>query len=115
MPVAPFRAELQWPERGIGLVAVAGEIDMHTAQQLGDTLAVAREGEPRRLIVDLSAVGFIDSIGLSVLVQSARLLQAAGACFCLTGAGDRLMRVFEIAGLDDVLSFYPTREQALER
>ena len=72
MSAAPFRVELHWPSRGVGMVDVAGEIDMHTAQKLEEVLAAAGECRPHRLIVDLSAVGFIDSIGLSVLVRNAK-------------------------------------------
>ena len=64
MPAAPFHAKLLRHSRGLGLVEVAGEVDMNTAQELGDVLAAALQCKPNRLVVDLSAVGFIDSIGL---------------------------------------------------
>lgn len=109
-----FRVELDWPSPGVGIVDVAGEIDMHTAQELGEVLAAAGEGQPHRLIVDLSAVGFIDSMGLSVLVQNARLLFTDGASFEIICAR-KLMQVFEIAGLDEVFTFYATRAAAIDR
>ena len=115
MPSAPFRVESFWPSRGVGLVEVAGEVDMHTAQELGEVLAAAVASRPRRLIADLSAVGFIDSIGLSALVRSARSLQADGGSFEIVCAVKSLLEVFEIAGLTDVLTFHETREEALGR
>ena len=114
MSAAPFRVELHWPSPGVGIVDVAGEIDMHTAQELGEVLAAAGEDQPHRLIVDLSAVGFIDSIGLSVLVQNAKLLLLGGASFEII-CTSKLMRVFEIAGLDEVLTFHSTRAEAIAR
>lgn len=115
MSAAPFRAELHWPSRGVGIVDVAGEIDMHTAQELGEVLAAAGEGQPHRLILDFTAVGFIDSIGLSVLVQNARRLLSGGASFEIICASKKLMQVFEIAGLDEVFTFYSTRADAIDR
>jgi anti-sigma B factor antagonist len=115
MSAAPFRVELHWPSRDVGIVDVAGEIDMHTAQKLEEVLAEAGEGSPDRLIVDLSAVGFIDSIGLSVLVRNARLLISGGASFEIVCATRKLMRVFEIAGLDQVFTIHATRADAIAR
>ena len=81
MSAAPFHVELHWPSPAVGVVDVAGEIDMHTAQELGEVLEAAGEEQPHRLIVDLSATGFIDSTGLSVLVQNAKLLLSAAPTF----------------------------------
>ena len=114
MSAAPFRVELHWPSPGVGIVDVAGEIDMHTAQELGEVLEAAGEDQPQRLIVDLSAAGFIDSTGLSVLVQHAKRLLSDGASFEIV-CSSKLMRVFEIAGLDEVLTFHGSRAEAIER
>jgi anti-sigma B factor antagonist len=112
MPAAPFHAQLLRNSHSVRLVEVAGEVDMNTAQELGDVLAAAVQDKPERVVVDLSAVGFIDSMGLSVLVQNAKLAIADGASFEIV-AGRRLMQVFEITGLHDVLAFHPTRADAL--
>jgi anti-anti-sigma factor len=94
-------------------VEVAGEVDMHTAERLGETLVTASDGRPERLILDLSAVGFIDSIGLSVVAQSAKKLLAVGGAFEIVCADSGILRVFEITGLRDILTFHPTRAEAL--
>lgn len=112
MPAAPFHVELLWPSPGVGLVDVAGEVDMNTAEELGTVLVAALQGEPDRLIVDLTTVGFIDSIGLSVLVQNAKLVLAQGAGFEIV-CTEKIAQVFEITGLHDVLTFRPSRADAL--
>ena len=113
MPAAPFHAKLLRHSHGLVLVDVAGEIDMHTAQDLGEVLAAALRLGSCRIVVDLTAVGFIDSVGLSVLVQNAKRALAGGSSFEIVCNDGRLMQVFEITGLRDVLSFHPTREDAL--
>ncbi len=112
MPAAPFKAKLVWHSPGLGLVEVAGEVDMNTAQELDAILVEALRGGADRLVVDLTAVGFIDSIGLSVLVRNAKLLLARGGAYDIV-CGSRLMRIFEIAGLPEVLSFHSTLTDAL--
>jgi anti-sigma B factor antagonist len=113
MLATPFHAALLWPAPGIGLVEVSGEVDMNTAQELEAALAVALQGRPERLIVDLGAVGFIDSVGLSVLAQNAKLAFAHGASFEIVCADAGTLRTFEITGLRDVLVFHASRGDAL--
>jgi anti-sigma B factor antagonist len=113
LPAAPFHAKLLRHSQGVGLVDVAGEIDMHTTPELDEVLSAALRARPDRLIVDLTGVGFIDSTGLSVLVRNAKLALSHGASFEIVCADSELLQVFEITGLRDVLSFHPTRAEAL--
>jgi anti-sigma B factor antagonist len=51
-------------------VAVAGEIDLSTVDQLEDAIREAEETETKRIVVDLSALSFMDSTALSVFLQA---------------------------------------------
>ena len=51
-------------------VAVAGEIDLSTADQLDAAIREAEETEINRIVVDLSALSFVDSTGLGVLLEA---------------------------------------------
>ena len=51
-------------------VAVAGEIDLSTADQLDAAIREAEKTETNRIVVDLSALSFVDSTGLSVLLDA---------------------------------------------
>jgi anti-sigma B factor antagonist len=57
-------------ERDSVTVAVAGEIDLATSGQLDAAIREAEETEINRIIVDLSALSFVDSTGLSVLLEA---------------------------------------------
>ena len=70
-------------EAGHTVLAVTGEIDIHTAHALGDRLAdVVASGE-RTLIVDLGGVEFLDSSGLSVLVGGLNRVRDVGGSLSL--------------------------------
>ncbi|MDK1471926.1 STAS domain-containing protein [Streptomyces sp. 549] len=60
---------------GTALLAVAGEIDMSNA----DAFAEALDGTRGRLVVDLTAVGYLDSAGLSVLFAHADRIEVIAA------------------------------------
>ena len=77
-----------------------GEVDLDTADQLAaiGTLAL-KEPATRRLVVDLSAVSFVDSFGLGVLVQLHTSAQGAGAQLVLRRPRDQLLRILKITDL----------------
>jgi anti-anti-sigma factor len=88
---------------GDAKVALAGELDMATAPELVRALAPVVETGPPEVVLDLSALSFIDSSGLGVLVDTQQRLTADGRHLCIDGARPSARKVFEIAGLVDYL------------
>jgi len=81
------------------VVWLSGELDIATAPLLRDCL----EGlDGQRVTLDLSALTFLDSAGLSVLARRHRDVDGG---LVLRGVRPAQMRVFAITGLDDVLIF----------
>lgn len=94
------------------LVAVAGEVDAHSASEL--RAAVEAGVSPQvRLVADLSDVTFLDSAGLGVFVTTVKKVQEQGGSLDLVVTSPRVMRVFELTGLDSMLTIYPDLAAAL--
>jgi anti-anti-sigma factor len=86
-------------------VAVSGDVDGDTAPVLRDRLVDVLEGQGNRSVsVDLSGMTFIDSSGLSVLVDMHRRAAERGADFVLRNARATTMRVFDIVGMSEILT-----------
>ena len=86
---------------GARLARVSGEVDLETAPELSRRLRqVVREG--RDLVVDLSAVGYIDSSGIAVLVQVLKAAQQAGRRLVLQNPSKRVVAVMQLAQLHRV-------------
>lgn len=84
-------------------VFVAGEVDYGSASRLRSVLVeLAHEGEGE-VVVDLSAVTFIDSTALSVMVQAKQRFDSSGQRMSVTGTQPRVARVLELSGLTDYL------------
>jgi anti-sigma B factor antagonist len=84
---------------GRTVLVVRGELDFATAGRLrAELLDVTRDGNGP-VAVDLSGVGFIDSTGVSLLVQSKRRLGDAGRDLVLRAPSERVRRVLDISGL----------------
>jgi anti-anti-sigma factor len=94
---------------GVSILVVDGEIDLSNADEFEQELrAVA--GAPR-LIVDLTLCTYIDSSGLNALVRATHRPGDEGAFAVVAGPETR--RILEIAGLEEVFTVYPSRDEAL--
>ncbi len=81
-----------------------GEVDMARAQELRPVwLAVVDEHRPDRLVIDLSAVTFIDSGGLSLLVILNGKQTERGGTTVLANPTPFVRRVLAITALDQVM------------
>jgi anti-sigma B factor antagonist len=82
------------------VVVCAGELDMTTGPQLREVLGGLSEGD---LIVDLSGLSFIDSTGISILLNTLRRLDRAGHKLAVVCPAGPPRRVFELTGLEETL------------
>ena len=83
---------------GPNMYFVGGELDMATAPMLEAALedSIAQGG---LILLDLSAVGFVDSMGMRGIVQLARQLRSG--CIVLHGIQEQVSKVFELVRLAD--------------
>jgi len=98
---------------GRTVLAVQGEVDLHSADRLADRLTAILDSGERSVVVDLSPLSFLDSTGLGALVTARNRAQQTGAALRLVCTSDRLLKLFRITGLDAVFEIHPTLAQAL--
>jgi anti-sigma B factor antagonist len=97
---------------GAVVVELAGELDLYNANSVRETLLAQAERAPERLVVDLSAVTFIDSTGIGVLIE-ARARLANRQAFMLASPGLETRRALEISGLNRHFAVHDTLDGAL--
>jgi anti-sigma B factor antagonist len=90
------------------VLAAAGEIDIDTVDLLRTTVSDALQGGARNLLVDLNRVTYIDSAGLGVLVGTYKRVSAADGAFTVRCCEPRVLRLFSITGLTDLLDIDET-------
>jgi len=89
---------------GTVLVCPDGEIDCMTAPVLRRALMSARRQPCTRVVVDLAAVTFLNSAGLTVLAEAHHLAQADGIRLTVRGAVGPVVRPLQIVGLWELLA-----------
>lgn len=77
-----------------------GDVDMSRSPALRDAIKRSHAASPGKLVVDLAAVGYMDSSGLATLVEAMKLCRGSGARLVLCAMNPRVRAIFEIAKLD---------------
>ena len=95
------------------VITVDGEIHVSTAPEFSGVLSAAIAAGRRGLVLDLSSVMFIDSTGLSVLLNALRRLTRAGGSMALVCSNPTVLRLFEITRLDSTFDIHPELEPAI--
>ena len=91
-----------------------GAIDLHVAPDLRASLrAIIDDEKPKRLVVDLSRVPYIDSSGIAVLIGAMQSLEHEGGTFLLAGAREGVRMILESARLDQYFRLFPDVEAAV--
>ena len=83
-------------------VAVAGRLDTQTAPEFEKELDTVFAGL-KELILDMSALEYVSSAGLRVILKAQKVMNAQGS-MKLTGVNDNIMEVFDITGFLDILT-----------
>lgn len=84
------------------IVRPSGELDLQTAPQVRDLVQSARREHTTKVELDLTAVDFIDSVGLSMIVSAHQRLASDGVGMVVV-VPTGLQRLFEISGLGQLL------------
>ncbi|CCH31636.1 STAS domain-containing protein [Actinosynnema sp. NPDC047251] len=99
---------------GLTVLRVGGELDLDTTPQLLEALDEVPLGADEGLVVELARLAYCDSTGITALITAHQRAQAAGGSFSLAGVTPDLMRVFHIVGLDQLFTFHPTVDEAVQ-
>lgn len=105
---------IECEQRGDAIViAVHGELGLPHAPQLGAVAADTLRRLPRRLVIDLTRTTFVDSSGLSVLLNAKRRSVRAGIDLRLACAVPATLKLLALTRLSREFQVHPTLAEAL--
>ena len=97
----------------VAVLQLRGELDADTAGQLHAVLADLLERPVPRIVVDLSALKFCDSVGLSAFITSKQVIAARGGWLSFAGGNPFLTQLMETVGLGRYFAIFPEVDDAI--
>jgi len=94
---------------GIRILKLTGPFTLTT---FFDFQSIIREGQSRMTIIDLSGVPYMDSAALGSILGFHVSCQREGRQYALVGVSDRLMTIFRVAGVDGMVTFANSVDEA---
>lgn len=101
------------PGDEVTVISVSGELDLATVPALRGALLGAVDRRARRLVLDLSNVTFIDSVGVGAVLHAKRRLAPKGTVAVVLAPDSYAQVIFDVVGADRVLAVSPDLAGAL--
>jgi anti-sigma B factor antagonist len=99
--------------RGVVVIGVDGQLIVGNRHELKQKVVEALDAGERKVLVDFTNTGYIDSSGLGALVSLSKKMRDAGGELRLAGLNEDLRTLFELTKLDTLFNIGDTTEQAL--
>ena len=99
-------------EYDIFIIKVEGDVDASSSIHLDKAIRDAIEKGQKNIVIDCTGLQYISSAGLGVFMSYIQDFEDSGSKFVLFGLNPKVANVFEILGLDQLLSIVETKDQA---
>lgn len=97
---------------GVAVLSIGGEIDLITAAALEEAIGEVVADNPTALVIDLSAVEFLGSVGLKILAATSEKI-GQSVKFGVVARGSVTRRPIHLMGLDKTFRLFSTLHDAL--
>lgn len=100
-------------EGAVARIAFTGHLDTNTSPQAQEALDAMVAGGARTVVLDCTALDYISSAGLRVLLGTVKRLERDGGTLHLFGLNESVREVFDISGFSTILKVFGTEAEAL--
>jgi len=111
-PTEAFDVEAR-TEKGWAVFDVQGDVDVYSAPMLRHEILARLDRGENRIVVNLEKVDFLDSTGVSVMINGLKRARNQNGMLVLARPGDQVRRMLHLTHLDRVLPVFPTVEEAV--
>ncbi len=101
-------------DAGLCKVSMSGRLDMQGAQEIETQLAAMTSGKSGKVVVDISEVSFLASLGLRTLLSTAKSLAKAGGKMVLVGPQANVAEVLKVSGIYNIIPIYDSMTSAMQ-
>lgn len=96
-------------ESGTAVVTISGRLVLgRDVEGLEATINELLKKEQKKFVFDISALDYADSSGIGTLVACLTHIKKAGGELRMAGANARMLRLFQMTGVESLMALYPT-------
>ena len=108
-----MKVQIKSSAPNVELVELSGELDFHSSPEVRAAFTAPVEKQLKKILIDLTKVGYIDSSGLATFVELFQKLKRHGGKLILFNLSPSVRSVFEIAKLDGIFKLAGSEKDAL--
>ncbi len=107
----PVEAKLL--ESGVAVITISGRMALGgETERLDAAVKGMLQKDVKKFVLDITALDYVDSSGIGMLVSCLTNAKKAGGELKLAGANPRIKRIFSMTGVDTIMSMYGTLAEA---
>ena len=99
---------------GIRLIKLDGRLDLNGTYSIEVQFVNQCAGDNVRVLVDLSGVNYVSSVGIPMLVNTAKSVVNRGGKMAFLSPQDNVLKVLELVGVTQVIPIYNNQSKALK-
>src|SRR5215471_8531626 len=97
----------------VKIIGLRGRLDANSSPTVEKHLQALMNEGVERLVLDLSQLTYISSLGLRIFIAVAKNIQKVNGKLALAGLNDHIYEVFKIARFTNIFSIYPSCDEAV--
>ena len=110
-----MRLEYAEIDNGIRLIKLNGVLDLNGTYSVEIPFVQYCAGDQPRVIVDLSKVSYISSVGIPMLVNTAKSVVSRGGKIVFLNPQENVLKVLELVGVSQVIPIYYNLKTAISK
>jgi anti-anti-sigma factor len=100
-------------DSGYAVITISGRLALGgETEKLSAAVTALLQKDQRKVILDISALDYVDSSGVGMLVSCLTNVKKAGGDLKVVGANQRIKRIFSMTGIDNLMQMFPTVSEA---
>jgi len=101
--------------KGVAVLALNGRLNQASADTLhAAAMEVAGDEDQQALVIDMSGVDFIASVGIRALIRPSQALSMRGGKLAVANLNPQIDEFFRLTGLDQMFRVFPTVDEAID-
>ncbi|MEW6285888.1 MAG: STAS domain-containing protein [Chloroflexota bacterium] len=101
-------------ENGIRLIKLEGRLDLNGTYSIEVQFVNRCAGDGVRVLVDLSGVSYVSSVGIPMLVNTAKSVVSRGGKMAFLNPQENVTKVLDLVGIPSVIPIYYDQKAAIE-